>query len=86
MTDAAMRLVRETVDTGRPIHRSSEFIVDVNGPINYHCAECGTLLVRHAGPRLPDVILICPVCLSLNEPAPADDYVGRPRSASSTWR
>jgi phage FluMu protein Com len=70
--DAALRIVRETFDTHRLVRRSEDLVVDEVGPFNYHCAECGTLLIRHAGIQLPDVVVICPVCLSLNEPLPAE--------------
>lgn len=67
--DVAMQLVRERADTGRAVVRSAEFPVREHGGVNYHCAECGTLLVRETVLVLPDVIVICPVCLSLNEAA-----------------
>ena len=67
MIDAAMKIVRETYDTGRPVRRSRDLVVQEPGSINYHCAECGTILIRGAGADLPDVIVICPVCLALNE-------------------
>jgi hypothetical protein len=67
--DIVMRVVREDRDTGRPVRRSAEVPVRHHGPLNYHCAECGTLLVREASIDLPDVIVICPVCLTLNERA-----------------
>jgi uncharacterized Zn finger protein (UPF0148 family) len=73
MADTEMRIVRETYDTGRPVSRSVDVVVEEAGPFNYHCAECGTLLIRHAGIHLPNVIVICPVCLSLNEAAPTID-------------
>ena len=75
MMDANMQIVQEMFDTGRPLHRSADLVVEGFGPMNYHCAECGTLLIRHAGLHLPDVIVICPVCLTLNEPAPIDVLV-----------
>ena len=65
--DVAMQVVRARVDTERPVRRSVDVEINDHGPVNYHCAECGALLVRDAGSRLPDVIVICPVCLSLNE-------------------
>ena len=67
MTDRNMRIVHETCDTGRPVTRSADLLVEEHGPNNYLCAVCGTLLIREAGTHLPDVIVICPVCLTLNE-------------------
>ena len=77
MTDADMRIVRETHDTGRPVARSVDVVLEESGPFNYHCAECGALLIRHAGIHLPNVIVICPVCLSLNEAAPTSEPSSR---------
>jgi hypothetical protein len=68
MANAAMRLVHETVDTGRPLVRSVDLVVEERGLMNYQCAACSTVLVRDAGPHLPDIIVICPACLALNEP------------------
>jgi hypothetical protein len=70
--DAAMQVVRESVDTGRPVWRHGDLVDHEQGPVNYHCAECGTLLIRNASTALPDVIVICSVCLTLNEAAQSD--------------
>ena len=65
--DAAMHLVRESFDTGRPVYTSRDLAITEHGSVNYHCEEYGTLLIRDAGEVLPDIIVICSVCLSLNE-------------------
>lgn len=72
--DRDMRIVRETRYVGRPIHMSSDIVVTERGPLNYHCAECGTLLIREAAANLSDVLVLCPVCLSLNEPRPTREF------------
>src|SRR5437763_1324920 len=79
--DAAMHLVRERDDTNRPVFSGADVELADWGPINYHCAECGTLLIRDAGEVLRDIIVMCHVCLSLNEAT--DGYVPLPRNRLS---
>lgn len=67
--DVVMQCVRERFDTGRPVRGAIELEIKDRGPLNHHCANCGSLLIRNAGDALPDVIVVCPVCLTLNEPA-----------------
>jgi uncharacterized Zn finger protein (UPF0148 family) len=67
MMNAVMRPVSEMGAVHRPLRRTAEVVVKERGPVNYHCAECGTLLIRQASTSLPDMVVICPVCFSLNE-------------------
>lgn len=78
MSDTSMRIVRETFDTGRSLVRSADLVLKERGPINYLCGGCGTVLLRNAGSQLPDVIVICPECLELNEADLSPSSVGLP--------
>lgn len=82
--DAAMDVAREAFDSGRPVRGIRDLEISEHGSINYHCAECRALLIRHAGSVLPDVIVLCPVCLTLNE-APRDFIPLQPRHGTARF-
>ena len=70
MTDIRMRGLGNDIDITRRLVRADDIFLRERGPFNHHCAECGTLLIRGAGEQVPDMIVICPVCLTFNEPVP----------------